>query len=291
MSDIQGEDQGDGFEAEFDAAREAEEHDEAPAEVNDEGEEQADEAAPRARAPLTPEELDKRYRQTSKALKETRNTYRSQIEELKAQVEALKTAPQRQQAQVLDDGPPDPEVDPIGALKYGLKRLGMVDEQEAQTAQQRQAQERQQQESNALAAWGREQEEDFREDKPDYDKAAEHFATSRLKELAEEGVPANQIQQEFMSELAGLMKRAKASGKNPAEIVYTLAQRRGYGKNAGIDKLGKVARGQEQARSLSSGGGRPASTNSDLTFDKVAALSGAAFDSAFAKLKASQRRG
>lgn len=283
----------DSFDAEVDAARSAEQDDQqqdAP-QQRDEGAE-AEESGEQARPKpgLSVEELDKRYRSSRTALSQEREA-RRELERRLAALESARTAPEQRQA--TDNAPPDPTVDPIGAIQWQNEQIQRQQRAE-QERQAQTAQERQQQESvNRLVSWGREQEDDFRTDNADYDQAAQHFASERIKELAAMGVPQNELANALNSELLTLTQRAQSQRMNPAEAVYKLAQLRGYkrgeAKQSTRDDLQRVANGQAQNRSLSSSGGRPVG-GGDLTPGKVADLHGSAFDKAFEQLKAREKR-
>jgi len=261
--------------------------------------EEAEPAPQRAR--LTPEQLEERLLQTKTAMKEARREAR----EVKRQLEELRTQAAAQTpedpfdaviAQLREDDE-DPLHD-IAALKSFLRRL---------QENNRTEREREQQLSTQQAAFNRhmtavaEHEADFREDHPDYDTAVAHFRDSVRAELAEQGLSGEELDRTFATTLINLSKQAVERGKNPAEVVYTLAQKRGYAPNAAppspkpaapldnpSQKLQTLQRGQQAARSLSAVGGK--STGGQLTLSSVANLEGKELLEGYAKLKAQQKR-
>lgn len=283
----------DGFDAEVDAARQAEQddqHQDTP-QQRDEGAE-AEEGGEQARQKpsLSVEELDKRYRSSRTALSQEREARRTLERRLEA-LEAQRAQPQAQRP--TDNLPPDPEIDPIGAIKWQNDQIVSQQRTQAERAQAEQEAQRQQANVDRVANWGREQENDFRLDNPDYDQAAQHFAQARVKELADEGYPRDQLERVLLNELLGLTQRAQQQNANPAEWLYKLAQNRGYKrgepKQSARDDLQRVANGQAQNRSLSSSGGRPVG-GGELTIEAVNKLEGAAYDKAFEQLRLKQKR-
>jgi hypothetical protein len=294
----------DAFETEFAAARDAErddEHEEAHVDGADavDGGGEIDEAAAGAddgdgRAEPVQAEADKiakRLRDTQRALKaerRERQAERAEREKLAARLTALERG---------GDTPADPQAllarlredddDPIGDIQT-VKALAKL--LVGQTQEERQAEDAVQRRANAMQTISntmREYEDDFREQFPDYDKAAEHFMRARAEELKDTGLQGKALTDAMQNDFAGIVTRSVQAGKDPAEIIYNMAKRRGYAAAAAGKKLETIARGQGQGRSLPAGGG---TANADLTAAKVANLKGAAFDAAFEKLRANEKR-
>ena len=267
------------FDAEFDAAREAEAQDETGLDTEASGEEGGSEEAA-----AEPTDADKAARQivdTNKALKESRRATRELKERLAAAEERLERAerertppePKRQAV----EGMPDPNVDPIGALEYLSKRIQADEAAKAQTAQTTQAQQAEQKRIQAVAQRMNDFEADFKEDHPDYDAAAELLKTSRIEELKEAGFGGADLNRALAQDMFVIVQRAMAAGKDPAEVVYNLAKKRGHGVDKGATKLQTIAKGQQASRSLGTGG-RP---SGHLPVDQGTKLKGAAFDKWF----------
>jgi hypothetical protein len=270
-----------GFDAEFDAARDAEEQDETGVEAGADGTEGTEEGQEQARDVQDPDKLAKQVVDTGRALKEARRTTRElkqQMEEVQAKLEA---AERRQvQAPAQTQAPaamPDPNVDPIGALEWMKGHFEQQDAAQKTQAQRHADQQASQRQTQALAQRMNDYEADFKEDHPDYTDAAEHLKTTRLDELKEAGFTGDDLNRALAQDMFSIVTRAMQAGKDPAEVVYNLAKRRGYGVDKNATKLQTIAKGQQAARSMPSGG-RP---SGHLPVDQGVKLKGAAFDKWF----------
>lgn len=274
------------FDTEFDAAREADEADETGVEQDGEdGQEEGEE--PEAEAQETPpravqdaEKLSKTVKNLDRALREERRQRR----ELEARWETERAKPA--EVKPADaDAMPDPNADPIGWMQHAQKLIDRMRAQEAEQTQQSQAHSQQQREFQRLNAQVQEAEADFKVDNPDYDDAAKHLKQSILEELGELGFTGGDLQSEFQKRMVGIAQRALAAGKDPAEVAYNLSKKRGFGVDKAATSLQKIARGQQTARSLPSGG-RP---NGHLPVSEGVKLKGAAFDKWFEAESRKQR--
>jgi hypothetical protein len=262
-----------GFEQEFEAAREAQAPGDAEAAEQDaEGEQKPEGDKP----PLSMEEIRKRLNDQQGATREERQRRRA-AEQRAQELEARLS----QQAKPAADGQalerPDPEEDPIGYLKYVEGLIATGEERQAQEKQQTEARQQAQRQVQAIVSAVEEHENDFRELTTDYDDAAEHLYAAKKAEYMEAGDSDAEAHTAVMQEFLTRSRRALETGKNPAEIVYNLAKRAGYTPKGGEAKLDAIERGQKRTSPLSRGG---SGGNGELTMESVSKLSGAAFDSA-----------
>ena len=182
----------------------------------------------------------------------------------------------------------DDETDPIGDLE-ALKRFARAEaEQRTKNAQETAAAQQQQRNVQVLSNWAADHEADMRLEKPDYDQAAEFVRDSRLKELEAIHGSKPAAQQALMQELLGVVARCRADNRDPAEVIYTLAQTRGY-KNAAIvdnaeQKLQTVRRGQQASRTLSGG----KADSSELTIESINRMPSDQRYAAYQKLRAQE---
>jgi hypothetical protein len=240
-----------------------------------EGEGEADQA--KAKAPLPPEEVEKRWRQTQGALKASR----SELRALRAEIAEFRAS--RQQPQV-EEVAPDPNEDPIGALEWMQKQF-------AAQAEKQQAQQKETAEQAATRMIGERVtslEADFVASQPDYYDAINHLRQSRANELLELGADPDEVDGMVSREILAGVRDALNQGLNPARVAYSYAKQRGF-KPAGQSaeaSLDRIAEGQKAAKSLSGVGGGA----KDLTPEYVSTLKGAAFDTAFAKLQEQEQR-
>lgn len=240
------------------------------------------EGDPPAKAALSPEEVERRLENAGRTMREQRAEIRALRELMEMRPAGQQPQTQAQKAEV-----PDPEVDPIGFIKYAKGRLEGFDAERELTDKQAREQQAQQNNLHQLSQRMAEYEVDFRGDHPDYDKAAEHFRDARIKELGEEGVHGQAANGALQQSLAEIVARAIRAGKDPAEVIYKLAKNRGFGVDDGSKKLQTIERAQSAGKSLSNAGG--ASGNSELTIEHVNSLTGKEFTAAFARYKAQQK--
>lgn len=128
-------------------------------------------------------------------------------------------------------------------------------------------------------------EKDFSEDHPDYIEAATHYRNARITELEDLGYTGDRLMQKVASEFFTMVNDVVKSGRDPAEVVYGLAKRRGFksGKAAADAKLQKL-----QQASASGAAPRARGADNGLTWDRVAKAKGAEKDRLFAKLRSQE---
>ncbi|WP_298800120.1 hypothetical protein [uncultured Devosia sp.] len=199
---------------------------------------------------------------------------------------------------------PDFDADPAGHIQGVMKKTGKtleevlsyINEQKAQKqqAETQTAEQRKQAETiNGILGYAIEQEKGFKAKTPDYDAASAYLIKSRTDELADLGYSDGQIQQIINTERLTIANQCMQSKKNPAEVVYNIAKKRGY-KNAASDdddqgqdqgeqrqvsqqKLEGMRGGREQSQSLS---GARGNSPSPLTAQRLLEMSEAEFDKA-----------
>lgn len=235
------------------------------------------ETTPPAKAPLAPEEYERRLGAATRDLREQRR-------EIAALREAIQMRPELKAEIKADAAEPDMDADPIGWMKYAKGELDAFKTERRQTDAQVKAQQEQQ---AAMAQIGKRMddfEKDFREDHPDYDDAVAHFRREREAELKESGVSQGELGDALRQDLVSVVARAIRAGKDPAEVVYKLAKNRGFGVDKRDAKLETIERAAKAGKSLTDGSTRAG--DGELTFEYVSSLKGKEFTEAFAKLKA-----
>ena len=236
-----------------------------------------------------PEEADRRV--PLKALQEERQKraeYERQLQEYQrreaewqqwaAQQQQMAQQPQEQYVE------PDPETDPIGALKAAQERLNYIQQEAQERAYVEQL--------NTVAYQAATQ---YQQAVPDYQDAYRYALNSRAQELMTLGTPQHDIPAILQQEELRLVDTALRSRRNPAEVIYQFAKARGFqGKPAqpaaaapaptpaaAPDPALQNAR-REVAASASSGGA-PASKG-QMSVSDMMNLNGAAFDAAWNKM-------
>ena len=213
-----------------------------------------------------------------KALQEQREEAKELKRKL-AELEAYIKSPPPQQEPTAE---PDPEQDPIGALKHAKQQLDEF----------RKQQEWQQYESQVWDRYRTVGQQAIAQ-KPDFKDAYQYALQSRATELRAFGYTDEQIPQVIKQEEFQIAASALERGQNPADVIYEFAKARGFGLAAPpsavtpppppsqptpvpqIDpKLEKAK--ADAATSLTSGGKAPA--NSLTAEDAMKTLKGAALD-------------
>lgn len=180
----------------------------------------------------------------------------------------------------------DANTDPIGAVERMAAILKAQRAEQASQAQQSAAQAQQHRNIQALTGWAGEMEADFRAEKPDYDDAAKFVYDSRMREVEMISGNPQAAQQSVQNELLGLIAQCKQSNRDPAEVIYNLAQQRGFKNTVKIDnaaeKLQTLKRGQEASRTLSGG----KADSAELTIESINRMPSDQRYAAYQKLRA-----
>lgn len=303
MSDVSFEDNGadDGFDAEMNEARQAQEQDGAGHDEGDDTEGPNDEPDEKPAVSKDVEKLERVAADKSRmahAERTRRQAAEARAEALEQRLAALERGRGGQDDDIDLSAIPDVETDPIGNIEALRKIALRLTQQEQAKTRQTEAQTAQQRQFQQINTRMQEYEADFSAENPDYNDAAAHFRTARMAELQEQGYDGEELNTALRTELVGLVARSLQSGKDPAEVVYKLAKNRGFGaaprkEVAGeVDKPSKkletIERGQKASRSLSGMSGKTG--DGELSAASVSRLEGAAFDAAFAKLRQEARR-
>lgn len=147
--------------------------------------------------------------------------------------------------------PPDPTTQPYEALLHEMAELKKaLAAQQQQTQQQTQMTQQQQQfmefktQINSAKA-------EFTKSAPDFDAAYAHLRAQRAADLADVGVPQEQIAQALLQDELAVAQNAVRQGKNPAQVIYNMAKRYGYSPKAVAptpqEKVAQLAAGQQAA--------------------------------------------
>lgn len=121
---------------------------------------------------------------------------------------------------------PDPNVDPIGALKEAQERLDRFENQGKESA-----------EIQAISNWGRQHAEAFRQQKPDFDEAYNHLRHSRANQLMNEGKvdTPEALNRTILAEEKQIIQLCAQMGVSPAAFMYNLAAAVGYAPKAAVE--------------------------------------------------------
>ena len=242
-------------------------------------------------APQEGGDRDEKYQNLSNALKEARyesRQFKRELEEIKG---LLRPNAKAEPDPWFDTSIPDPDADPIGAVRALAQ---MVAAQRQQQYEQIQAQQRQQQEAQTyqtLTTYMEQGENEFRAQAPDYNNAATYLVQSRKAELKALGYPADQIEEGIRYEYLTLINDAAQRGQNPAALVYAQASARGYAKKAAppvqtttpaTQRLEAMKQADSLPKAPKTGG---SSKGGAVTEDMLMSAKGAEFDKLWAQFE------
>lgn len=182
---------------------------------------------------------------------------------------------------------PDPEADPVAALKALTGEFQRLKGETAEQARQRQQAEQQQAMQREFLVRYQAAAAEFAQAKPDFMAAYSHLRADRAAELAAMGFAGPQAQHILEQEEFGIAAQAFQQGRNPAEVMYALAARRGYKAAEAKPEpkapdLATIAKGQQAAGTLSGSG---SAAPPDLTLESVANMSTDEFEAWIAEPK------
>jgi uncharacterized protein YhaN len=211
---------------------------------------------------LTAEDYEARDRQKTAALREERaraRTYQRELEDMRRDIAALRqnggNTQARQMADQLEDIP-DPEQDPMEALKALRKIASRFTNEQRETTQTTEKQEAEARFISDLQGFVQESEADFRTEHPDYDEACKHLKGALKQEFEDQGYRGPNLATAVNRELVRLAHTARKNGADPAEVYWRTAVRRGYTAKAGERQVEQLKRGQEHDVKVPRGGGR-----------------------------------
>lgn len=204
------------------------------------------------------------------AMHEERMKRQEAERQLQAFYEAERRRVEAAQKAAAEQKPVDPLLDPDGFARAQQERDRRL---EAMVMQQQQAfQARQMQEARQVDVQRAEQA--FRKENPDYDDAIAHVAQARAQELSMYGLSEQQIQAQISQDANAIYDSARRMNMNPAQLIYQIAQQRGYARTSPVEdetaKVEALATAQKQTQGLGSGGSRQAGR---LTVTQLAEMS------------------
>jgi hypothetical protein len=188
-----------------------------------------------------------------KATETEKRALENQLAELRGKFSVI----ERLQAPAYE--PPDPTVenDIFGVVKSTTETVAEIQRRlHAEDEQKRADGER----GNLMTAY-RMDAAQFEAKTPDFKAAYNHLINSRATELMAMGYEdPMQLHQALTHDEMSIARMALGNNKSAAEIIYHLAQQRGYrrpdgGRGRGADKLDAIQRGQNANKSLSNTGG------------------------------------
>lgn len=174
--------------------------------------------------------------------------------ELEARVEARLAA----LAKANEPQPPSFEENPALALKHGLDTVTQTLQEQQEARRQELAQRQQVEYVQRAAVTVQQYEAQVAAEKPDYQKAVDYMRDLRAREFEVMGMDPDSARVQAAREMVEGALQNAARGINPAQLVYKMAELRGY-KPAGqqpsvTERFDTQARGTAAAKSLGGGG-------------------------------------
>jgi hypothetical protein len=209
-------------------------------------------------------ELATKHQETEKALAELRGKF--------AIIDRLKLGGEDPAAQQ-PAGPPKVEDDIFGAVKHVTETLAQMEKRTADERAAKEANEKAATEQKTFVDKYKADASAFEAKTPDFKPAYDFLLNSRAAELKAIGYDTPEsLHQALVADEFAIAEMAFAKGKSPAEMIYSLANQRGYKKadaaaipdaGAAAEKLATIERGQAAHKSLSNTGG--SSGDQDMT--------------------------
>lgn len=241
---------------------------------------EAPEGAERAPAFVPMGELQKE-RNRRKAEAQRAAKAEQDLQRLAGRLDVLQQTYGRQQPQAEPEQPkalPSVMEAPLDHIEQQRRELDEIRQWRQQQEQQGQITQAKQQFLGHVQA----RENEYRASTPDYDAAINHLRADRAAELAEAGYAPEQCNQIIDGEAMAIADWSLRQGRNPAEVWYKMAARRGYKagaqEQASVEKLQTIERGQQAGRSLSQAGG--ATAGGKVSLERLLAMD----DRDFAKI-------
>jgi hypothetical protein len=233
-------------------------------------------------------ELATKHQETEKALAELRGKF-AIIDRLKLGGED----PAMQQPA----GPPKVEDDIFGAVKHVTETLAQMEKRTADEKAAKEASDKAEADQKTFVDNYKADAAAFEAKTPDFKKAYDHLLNSRAAELKAIGYDTPELlHQALVADEFAIAEMAFAKGKSPAEMIYALANQRGYKKTTAADpdagaaaeKLATIERGQAAHKSLSATGG--SSGDPEMTAEALIAMPAAEFEAWCEKNPAKAKR-
>lgn len=140
--------------------------------------------------------------------------------------------------------PPDPATDPVGAQAYELAQVKRTQEELLRRTQWEEAQRAQAAQTEGLVSWARAESQQFASENPDFADAYQTVVNKRIAELKALGLDGPALQNTLVQDELWVFQHAAQSGRNPAEVIYSMAKAIGYtGKaapKAAVDPAQKI---------------------------------------------------
>lgn len=218
---------------------------------------------------------------------------RMELKELKeknAQMEKMFQEWQKQKQEAEAPQIPTLETDPLGHV---LTKQQQLEQHLYQLKQEQAAFEQRQAEAAREAQFVRgvqALEAEFAKDHKDYHEATDFLKSQIASDLEMQGATPQEINTAIAEQMRVLVVQAANVGINPAQLVYNIAQAKGFApkqtqqvnQQVPIDKIAQINKGQLAAKSLSNTQGK---VKHELTLNEMASMDDAELEKNWANLR------
>ena len=234
-------------------------------------------------------ELATKYQEAEKQIAELRGKF--------AIIDRLKLGGEDPAKPQTPAGPPSVQDDIFGAVNHVVETLAQMEKRTADEKAAKEADEKAATEQKTFVDNYRKDADAFEAKTPDFKPAYNFLLNSRAAELKAIGYDTPEtLHQALIADEFAIAQMAMERGKSPAQMLYDLANQRGYKKpaaahsdtGAAAEKLATIERGQAAHKSLSNTGG--SSGDQEMTAEALIAMPAAEFETWCEKNPARARR-
>lgn len=218
-----------------------------------------------------------------------RRAVERQNADLMARIEAIEAKTSQQTSDELADliaGLRDDDDEPITDISQIKRALKTIMARQTEAVQTRAQEQRQVEQVRSISKNMDAFEKDFAEDHPDYVEAATYYRQARVDELEALGYSGERLMQKLATEFYTMANDVMASGRDPAEVVYGLAKKRGFAAGGAAANKKLQALQKVSATGATPRGGK--GQDNGVTWDRVARATGAEKDRLWAKLRSQE---
>lgn len=227
------------------------------------------------RAKQVPHQALHQERERRKAAEERARNQEIALAKLQERLSIFEAAINPQQEQT----PPAHEEDFFAAVKHDRNEIENLKKSIEHVARENAQKQAEQQMQFKVASY----ESEFVKEKPDYLNAVEYLKVARADELRMFGYDEQTVARTIADEARGIAAYSLQNNLNPAQLAYSIAEKRGYRPNAATNSQPdpeKIMKAQTASKSLSGAGSSP---TGPMTAERLASMSERDFAAYYAK--------
>jgi hypothetical protein len=233
-------------------------------------------------------DFERNYKAAMHEERERRKDMQRALEEQRQRADRLEQTFQKlveRANQANQPQPPNFEEDPIEALRYEQQKIKQMQAERDNYLVQKEQYEQQQRAQMEFVNKYRASANEYAKTQVDFPKAYQYLVETRREEFLTAGYSPEYVEQLIHEDEAAIVANAFQTQKNPAEVIYNLAKKRGYQltdaqpvqKNE--QKLEQMEKGLQASKSLGNVSGKAAKDH--ITLEDLASIED---DDEFSKL-------